>query len=482
MEQVVNMSNAQVNQPGGGHARRLFYDKCGRCLFIASACLMTLMIFSMIFFVGKQGLLTLADVSPVKFFTSAAWDPSAKHFGALSFILGSLETTLLSVLIGAPLGLLGAIFLSKLAPVPVKRIMRPAVDLYVAIPSVVYGYIGLTLFVPFLSATWWQTMIHVVLPSAIPGVHGVRAPHPLARHDSPHPLFHIEEGGRRMMNAKVQNEIAKIGLWLVGFFILGLLAAFLGYILYKGLPVLNLHFIFGKSSDILAGGGVGSQLFNSFYMLFLSMAVSIPLALGAGIYLAEYARENRLTKCIRLSVESLATVPSIVLGLFGMIIFVNQMHLGFSILGGSLTLVLLNLPMLVRVTEESIRTVPHDYEEASLALGATKLQTVFKVILPSAMPGIITGITLTAGRALGETAILIFTAGTTVSRFLYDTDVMAGGETLAVHLWYLLSAGLVPDRDTIANGIGALLILTILVFNFLLVLPLKYFQRHSVGR
>ena len=301
--------------------------------------------------------------------------------------------------------------------------MRPAVDLYAAIPSVVYGYIGLTLFVPFLSATWWQTMIHVVLPSAIPGVHGVRAPHPLARHDSPHPLFHVEEGGRRMMNAKVQNEIAKIGLWLVGCFILGLLAAFLGYILYKGLPVLNLHFIFGKSSDILAGGGVGSQLFNSFYMLFLSMAVSIPL-----------------------------------------------------------TLVLLNLPMLVRVTEESIRTVPHDYEEASLALGATKLQTVFKVILPSAMPGIITGITLTAGRALGETAILIFTAGTTVSRFLYDTDVMAGGETLAVHLWYLLSAGLVPDRDTIANGIGALLILTILVFNFLLVLPLKYFQRHSVGR
>ena len=283
------------------------------------------------------------------------------------------------------------------------------------------------------------------------------------------------------MNAKLENKIAKAGLWLIGFFILALLAAFLGYILYQGLPVLNFHVIFGKSSDIMAGGGVGGQLFNSFYMLFLSMAVSIPVAIGAGIYLAEYARENKMTKAIRLSVESLATVPSIVLGLFGMIIFVNKMHLGFSILGGALTLVLLNLPMLVRVTEESIRTVPRSYEEASLALGATKLQTIFKVVLPSAMPGIITGITLTAGRALGETAILIFTAGTTVSRFLYDTDVMAGGETLAVHLWYLLSAGLVPDRDEIANGIGALLILTILVFNFLLVLPLKYFQRHSVG-
>lgn len=284
------------------------------------------------------------------------------------------------------------------------------------------------------------------------------------------------------MNTKIQNDIARAGLWTVGIFILALLAAFLGYILYKGLPVLNWHFIFGKSSDIMAGGGVGAQLFNSFYMLFLSMAVSIPLAIGAGIYLAEYARENRLTKCIRLSVESLATVPSIVLGLFGMIIFVNEMHLGFSILGGSLTLVLLNLPMLVRVTEESIKTVPKSYEEASLALGATKLQTIFKVVLPSALPGILTGITLTVGRALGETAILIFTAGTTVSRFLYDTDVMAGGETLAVHLWYLMSAGLVPDRDMIADGIGALLIITILVFNFILILPLKYLQRHTVSR
>ena len=285
-----------------------------------------------------------------------------------------------------------------------------------------------------------------------------------------------------LLDARTENTLARAGLWLVGAFILALLAAFLGYILYQGLPVLSLHFIFGKSSDIMAGGGVGAQLFNSFYMLALSLLVSLPLALGAGIYLAEYARENRLTKAIRLSVECLATVPSIVLGLFGMIIFVNQLHLGFSILGGALTLVLLNLPMLVRVTEEAMRTVPRDYEEASLALGATKLQSIWHVVLPSALPGILTGVTLTAGRALGETAILIFTAGTTVSRHLFDTDVMAGGETLAVHLWYLLSAGLVPDRDVIANGIGALLILTILVFNFLLLLPLRYVTRHQAGK
>lgn len=278
------------------------------------------------------------------------------------------------------------------------------------------------------------------------------------------------------MNTKTINSLAMAGLWASGLFILAILVIFLGYILYKGMPILSMSFIFGKSSDIMMGGGVGAQLFNSFYLLFLSLLVSVPIAIGAGIYLAEYAKENYLTKFIRLSTESLATVPSIVLGLFGMIIFVNFMGLGFSIIGGALTLVLLNLPLLVRVTEESIRTVPASYREASLALGATRLQTIFKIILPSALPGIVTGITLTAGRALGETAILIFTAGTTVSRFMYDTDVFAAGETLAVHMWYLMSVGLVPDRINIADGIGALLIITILMFNFAIVLPLKIVQ------
>ena len=275
------------------------------------------------------------------------------------------------------------------------------------------------------------------------------------------------------MDTRMQNQAAVVVLWLAGLSILGLLAVFLGYILYRGLPVLSLDFVLGKSSDILAGGGVGAQLFNSLYMLALSLGLSIPVALGAGIYLAEYAKETKLTKCIRLSVESLATVPSIVLGLFGMILFVNVLGLGFSILGGALTLVLLNLPLLVRVTEEAIRTVPKSYREASLALGATKLQTITRVILPKALPGILTGITLTAGRALGETAILIFTAGTTVSRHRFDFDVMAGGETLAVHLWYLMSTGLVPDRERIADGIGALLVLAILVCNVLLMVSVK---------
>lgn len=219
MERAVTVSRMDGKQSGGGHERRLFYDKCGRYLFITSAFLMTIIIFSIIFFVGRQGLMTFAQVSPLEFFFGAQWDPTLGKFGALSFIIGSVATTLLSVVIGAPLGLLGAIFLAKVAPVWLKNIMRPATDLYVAIPSVVYGYIGLMILVPFLrstfgtttgfgvlaaslvlavmilptilsistdalnavprpleeaslalGATWWQTMVHVIVPAAAPGI------------------------------------------------------------------------------------------------------------------------------------------------------------------------------------------------------------------------------------------------------------------------------------------------------------------------
>ena len=184
---------------------------------------------------------------------------------------------------------------------------------------------------------------------------------------------------------------------------------------------------------------------------------------------------------IRLSVESLATVPSIVLGLFGMIIFLNLMGLRFSILAGSLSLALLNLPVLVRVTEEAFRSVPVHHRAASYALGATKWQTLWRVLFPSALPGIMTGMTLVINRAIGESAILIFTAGTAVSRFLPDFDVMAGGETLAVHLWYVMGVGLVPDRVLIAEGISALLILIVFFINLLFMVPVYLVKKRTQG-
>ena len=282
------------------------------------------------------------------------------------------------------------------------------------------------------------------------------------------------------MTSRQWDKVVTACLWLTGFFIIALLAVFLGYILVKGLPVLSWNII-GQSSDITAGGGVGAQFFNTFYILFLSLLVAAPVAIGAGIYLAEYSGRGRLTDAIRLSVECLASVPSIVLGLFGMIVFINIMGFGISLGVGAMTLALMNLPVIVRVTEEALKTVPKEYRDASLALGATKWQTISRVVLPSAMPGIITGITLTAGRAVGETAILIFTAGTTVSRSIPDFSLSAGGETLAVHMWYVMAIGLVPDRIDKANGTAALLILMILVFNLGLASSSKYIRKWMTG-
>ena len=133
------------------------------------------------------------------------------------------------------------------------------------------------------------------------------------------------------------------------------------------------------------------------------------------------------------------------------------------------------------MTEEALKTVPREYREASLALGATKWQTIARVVLPAALPGIVTGVTLTAGRAVGETAILIFTAGTTASRLIPDFSLSAGGETLAVHMWYVMAIGLVPDRVDIANGTGALLILVILTFNLILASGSKYMRKWLTG-
>lgn len=278
------------------------------------------------------------------------------------------------------------------------------------------------------------------------------------------------------MKNKIADRIATGFLWATALGIIALLVWFLVYILGRGLPSLTWEML-------NAPGGLRAQLFNSFYILFLSLLFSLPIGLGAGIYLAEYAPNNKLTDLIRLSTESLATVPSIVFGLFGMVIFVNLMGLGFTILGGSLTLALLNLPILVRVTEESLRAVPASYREASLALGATMWQTLRKVLLPTALPGLVTGVTLAAGRALGETAILIFTAGMNVSRHLFDFDLFAAGETLAVHLFAVKSNPLPgTNPEQVADATAALLIIMVLVFNLCLALPSRRLQKRLIGK
>lgn len=285
-----------------------------------------------------------------------------------------------------------------------------------------------------------------------------------------------------MSKARIWDRVATAVLWGSGLTILIVLSAFLIRILGQGLPVLDWHFITTKPRALDAGGGVGPELFNTFYITGLSLLFSLPVGLGAGLFMAEYAKPGPVTNLIRLSVEALASVPSIVLGLFGMILWVQALGWGFTILGGALSLALLNLPVLVRVTEEAVRAVPLSYREGSLALGATRWQTVSRAVFPSALPSVLTGITLVAGRAIGETAILIYTAGVSVARQFPEFNLMAAGETLAVRIWAVKSEGLVPDADSIAAGTAALLVLVVLAFNLLLAAPLYWWQRSRTGR
>jgi phosphate transport system permease protein len=281
--------------------------------------------------------------------------------------------------------------------------------------------------------------------------------------------------------SKVTDKAATLFFWMAGTAIIVILAWFLLQILGGGISHLSWGFITGKPSETSAGGGIGPMLFNSFYILFLSLLISLPIGIGAGIYMAIYAEKNRITDVIRISVEALSSVPSIVLGLFGALLFVNLMGWNYSIRAGAATLALLNLPILVRITEESIRAVPESYWEASLALGSTKWQAIRKVLIPSSMPGLITGITLVSGRALGETAILIYTAGTSVSRHFPDIGLKNMGETLAVHLWYVGGSSLAPDAAEIAKGSAALLIIVVLVFNLFIALPSRMIQKRLSG-
>jgi phosphate transport system permease protein len=283
------------------------------------------------------------------------------------------------------------------------------------------------------------------------------------------------------MKSRTTDRLATIYFWTAGLFIVLLLAWFLVRILGAGVPHLSWQFIFGKPEEIMAGGGVGPQLFNSFYILFLSLLISLPIGLGAGIYLAVYAQKNRFTEMIRISVEALSSVPSIVFALFGFLLFVNLMNLQISIISGAATLALLNLPVLVRVTEEAIKTVPESYWEASLALGSTRWQAIRKVLIPASLPSLITGVTLVAGRALGESAILIYTSGLSTSRIFPDFNPMAMGETLSTHLWYVQAEALVPDAKEIAQGSAALLLIVVLIFNLLVAIPSRIIQKRLSG-
>lgn len=217
--------------------------------------------------------------------------------------------------------------------------------------------------------------------------------------------------------------------------------------------------------------GLMPAIITTVYMVLMGIVLSTPIGIGTAIYLNEYAKEGKFVSGIRFATECLAAVPSILFGLFGMMFFVTQLKMGYSLLAGGLTVAIMILPTVVKTTEEALKTVPNSYREGSLALGASKFKTIMQVVLPSAIPGILTGIVFSTGRIVGETAAIYLTAGMV---FGVPSSIMASGRTLSVHLYILAKEGISLEE---AYGTAIILLLVVLALNLS-----SYAIAHKLGK
>ncbi|WP_342599080.1 phosphate ABC transporter permease PstA [Psychrobacillus sp. FSL H8-0483] len=247
-------------------------------------------------------------------------------------------------------------------------------------------------------------------------------------------------------------------LWLSAFLSVAVLVMIVGFIFYKGFSLISFDFIFGDYSPT-GGGGIWPMIVTTIYTIVISLVIATPIGILAAVYLQEYAKQGRLVKIIRFATESLTGIPSIIYGLFGAVFFVTTLKLGMSIIAASLTLTIIVLPIIIRTTEEALKTVPPSYREGSLALGTTKLQTLYKVILPSAMPGILSGIILSIGRIVGESAAIFLTAGTVAAM---PESIFSSARTLTVHSYLVTQES--GDIE-LAAAVGIVLIVIILAIN-----------------
>jgi len=262
------------------------------------------------------------------------------------------------------------------------------------------------------------------------------------------------------------DKVATTVFWILGMIAVVLLAFIIIEIFARGLlTALNPKFFFGKPQAIKGGGGIFPMIVSTLYLVVISLIISLPISIGAAIYLAEYAKKGKLTGLIRSSLDTLATLPSIVFGLFGMALFVIYFSWSYCLLAGACTLAILNLPILLRGNEEAIKLVPRTYREASMSLGASKWTTIRQVVIPSAMPGILTATILPIGRIVGESAAIIFTTGLFVRTIPVNPFDTAA--PLAGYVWYAQTEGATPDYLRIVNGGAALLLLIVLVIYFL---------------
>jgi phosphate transport system permease protein len=258
---------------------------------------------------------------------------------------------------------------------------------------------------------------------------------------------------------KLSQQMAFLVLWSAAVITIGFLLLIIFFILKEGLPSVSWEFLTAYPEAMGREGGIFPTIVATLYLTVVSVVIAAVIGVGAAVYLTEYTRDNYLTRIIRFATETLAGVPSIIFGLFGFAFLVTFLHLGFSILSGSITLALMLLPTIIRTSEEALKAVPGSYREGSLALGATQWVTIVKVMIPAALPGIVTGLILGVGRSVGETAAVWLTVG---GALRLPVSIFDSARPMTLHLYTLAAEGLSLPR---AYATSSILILMIWIIN-----------------
>ncbi len=647
----------ESHQYGLERRSRTDSDKVMRYVLLAVSSLAVLIVLLIILFTLGNSITAIKEIGILDFLFGDVWRPSGGDYGALPLITGSILVTLGSMVLAVPVGIACAIYISEIAPVKLRTTLKPVVELFSAIPSVVFGFVGMMVIVPALKvlfpdqqlfsnswlaasivlalmamptiisvsedaihavprsyreaslamgATKWESIVKVVLPAAVSGVSAAiilgigRAigetmavlmltgnapiiPDPLwnvyslistltgtialqlpeavtgsvtqsalfelgvllmiivliinmlSRHvvnsakrrigegdGKPSLLFRMT-GRSSIIPESVSDRLSEhrstlmrcgmlllafIGVWmfaslltsdvmalvsaavvvaaLVGLgyvfdkvdstsrqtvciggvtVVMGavilMLAIIIGHILIKGIPALSIEFLTTSPAPGGRGGGIYPAIIGSLELIAGTAVIALPLGVLTGIYLNEYAKDTRFTRIIREAIDLLNGTPSIVFGMFGMVLFVTAMGFGYSLLAGWITLAFMILPVIIRTTEEALKSVPKDLREASRAMGATKWRTIYKVVLPAAMGGVVTGAILSIGRAAGETAPIMLTAAV-ISQPHLAGSILDPVMALPLHLYHLAMD--LPGTTELQYGTATVLLIIVLVF------------------
>ena len=233
------------------------------------------------------------------------------------------------------------------------------------------------------------------------------------------------------------------------------------YVTVRGIGSVSLEFLTTVTSARKGTVGIAGNIVNTLYIIVITLVIATPIGVGSAIYLNEYAKPGKIVRIIEFTTETLSGIPSIVYGLFGMLFFTKTLKMGYSMMSGACTLAIMILPLIMRTAEEALKSVPDSYREASFGLGAGKLRTVFRIVLPSAVPGILSGVILATGRIVGETAALIYTAGTTAK---LPQNLLSSTRTLSVHMYMLSGEGFHTDQ---AFATAVILLILVIVINLI---------------